>query len=166
MANLSVTPAPSSLRTLTDSDQLAQLDSAAWDRLVSAAARPSPYLLSTWVRGWLSEPSFECEPCVVVAERDGALVGAAPFIVREQSMARIASFIGAHESALGDILLAPGELPGQAKRLLDAVVSSATPDAFDVFGLPSGSHLAGVVGDRMTLIERVESPVTEMPDGW
>ena len=166
MANLSVTPAPSDLRTLTGSEQLAQLDSAAWDRLVSAAARPSPYLLSTWVRGWLAEPSFECEPCVVVAERDGALVGAAPFIVRKQSMTRIASFIGAHESALGDILLAPGEIPVQAKRLLDRVISSAKPDAFDVFGLPSNSHLAGVVGDRMTLIERVESPVTEMPDGW
>ena len=166
MPSLSVTPAPSSIRTLTAADQLAQLDSAAWDQLVSAAARPSPYLLSTWVRGWLAEPSFECEPCIVVAERDGSLVGAAPFIVRKQAMTRVASFVGAHESALGDILLAPGELPHTAKRLLDGVVSSAKPDAFDVFGLPSGSHLAGVVGDRMTLIERVESPVTEMPDGW
>jgi CelD/BcsL family acetyltransferase involved in cellulose biosynthesis len=166
MADLFITQAPPSLRTLTGSEQLAQLDSTAWDRLVSAAARPSPYLLSTWVRGWLAEPSFVCEPCVVVAERDGELTGAAPFVVRRSQGARVASFVGAHESALGDILLAPDEQPRTARGLLDAVVASAKPDAFDVFGLPSGSHLAEVVGDRMTMIERVESPVTEMPDGW
>ena len=142
MANLSAVPSPASIRTLTSSEQLAQLDSAAWDRLVSAAARPSPYLLSTWVRSWLAEPSFECEQCVVVAERDGELVGAAPFIVRKQGPARIASFVGVHESALGDILLAEGESSATSRSLLDGVVASARPHAFDVFGLPSDSHLA------------------------
>jgi CelD/BcsL family acetyltransferase involved in cellulose biosynthesis len=166
MANLSLSPAPPSLRTLTGSEQFAQLDSAAWDRLVSAAARPSPYLLSTWVRSWLAEPSFEADPCIVVAERDGALVGAAPFILRRSGGARLASFVGAHESALGDILLAPDEGVATARSMLDGVIADGKPDAFDVFGLPSGSHLAEVTGQRMTMIQRVESPVTEMPDGW
>jgi CelD/BcsL family acetyltransferase involved in cellulose biosynthesis len=166
MANLSLSPAPPSLRTLTGSEQFAQLDSAAWDRLVCAAARPSPYLLSTWVRAWLAEPSFVSEACIVVAEREAELVGAAPFVLRRSAGARIASFVGAHESALGDILLAPGEHANTARNVLDGVIASGKPDAFDVFGLPSGSHLAQIAGDRMAMIERVESPVTEMPDGW
>ena len=166
MANLSQVAAPASLRTLTSSEQLAQLDSAAWDRLVSAAGRPSPYLLSTWVRSWLAEPSFECEQCVVVAEREGTLVGAAPFIVRKAGPARIASFVGVHESALGDILLAEGEQSATSRSLLAGVVAAAKPHAFDVFGLPSDSHLAAAVGGRMSMVERVESPITEMPEGW
>jgi CelD/BcsL family acetyltransferase involved in cellulose biosynthesis len=166
MANLSALTAPPSLRTLTGVEQLAQLDSGGWDALVAAAPRPSPYLLSTWVRGWIGEPSFPGEPCIVVAEREGALVGAAPLIVQHRGGARIARFVGAHESALGDLLLAPTEDPATARSLLDTAIAEAKPHAFDVFGLPSNSHVAGVAGRRMTLIERVESPVTEMPEGW
>ena len=128
--------------------------------------RPSPYLLSTWVRAWLAEPSFEPEPHIAVAERDGALVGVAPFVVQRRGRARIASFVGTHESALGDILLAPAESAATARGLLDGVAASAKPHALDVFGLPSHSHLAQAAGERMTLVERVEAPVTEMPEGW
>jgi CelD/BcsL family acetyltransferase involved in cellulose biosynthesis len=39
-------------------------------------------------------------------------------------------------------------------------------DALDVFGLPGGSVLSAAAGSRLRVIERVESPVTEMPDGW
>ncbi len=45
-------------------------------------------------------------------------------------------------------------------------MASAKPHAFNVFGLPSNSNLAEAVGGRMSMVERVESPVTEMPDGW
>jgi CelD/BcsL family acetyltransferase involved in cellulose biosynthesis len=166
MANLFVTAALPTIRTLTAGEQLAQLDSGAWDALVAGAPRPSPYLLSTWVRAWLAEPSFMCEPCVVVAQRGGDLVGVAPFVVRRRGRARIASFVGAHESALGDILLAPVEPVATARNLLESVVASARPDAIDVFGLPAESRLAQAAGRRMTLVERVEAPVTEMPEGW
>ena len=166
MAIPSALSAPASIRTLTAGDQLAQLDSAAWDALVAASPRPSPYLLSTWVRSWLAEPSFVSEPCIVVAERDGELAGVAPFVVQKRGAARIARFVGSHESALGDILLRQGEADGTAGILLDAVVASARPDAVDVFGLPSESNVARAAGDRMTLVERVEAPVTEMPEGW
>jgi CelD/BcsL family acetyltransferase involved in cellulose biosynthesis len=166
MANLSALEAPPSLRTLTRAEQLSQVDSGEWDALVAAAPRPSPYLLSTWVRAWLAEPSFPGEPCVVVAERHGALVGAAPLVVQHRAGARIARFVGAHESALGDLLLAPSEGVRTAKAMLDTAIAGAKPHAFDVFGLPSNSNLAEVAGSRMTLIERVESPVTEMPEGW
>ncbi len=166
MPNLSAVPSPASVRTLTAGEQLSQVDSGAWDELVAVAPRPSPYLLSTWVRAWLAEPSFECEPVLVLAERPAGLVGVAPFIVQRHGRARIASFVGSHESALGDILLAPGEAPSLGRELLDAVVASARPDALDVFGLPAASNLARAAGERMTLVERVEAPVTEMPEGW
>ena len=86
--------------------------------------------------------------------------------MQRHGRARIASFVGSHESALGDILLAPGEAPSLGRELLDAVVASARPDALDVFGLPAESNLARAAGERMTLVERVEAPVTEMPEGW
>jgi CelD/BcsL family acetyltransferase involved in cellulose biosynthesis len=157
---------PASIRVLTAGEQLAQLDSTTWDALVAAAPRPSPYLLSTWVRSWLAEPSFVSEPCVVVAERGGELAAVAPFVVQKRGAARIARFVGSHESALGDILLREGEPEGTARIVLDSVVASAKPDAVDVFGLPADSNLARAAGDRMTLVERVEAPVTEMPEGW
>jgi CelD/BcsL family acetyltransferase involved in cellulose biosynthesis len=74
-------------------------------------------------------------------------------------------FAGAHESALGDIVLAPGEPPETARMLLGALPGSGM-DALDVFGLPGNSVLAEAAGSRLRLIERVESPVTEMPEGW
>lgn len=166
MPNLSALSAPPTIRTITGGEQLAQLDSGAWDQLVAAAPRPSPYLLSTWVRAWLAEPSFEYEPCIAVAEREGSLVGVAPFVVQQRGRARIASFVGTHESALGDILLGQAEGEATGRCLLEGVVASARPDALDVFGLPADSHLARAAGERMTLVERVEAPVTEMPAGW
>ena len=80
---------------------------------------------------------------MVVAERHGALVGAAPLVVQHRAGARIARFVGAHESALGDLLLAPSEGVRTAKAMLDTAIAGAKPHAFDVFGLPSNSNLAG-----------------------
>ena len=77
----------------------------------------------------------------------------------------MALFAGAHESALGDIVLAPGESPETARTLLDALPPSGA-DVLDVFGLPGESALARAAGPRLRAIQRVESPVTEMPDGW
>ena len=136
MPNLSALCALPTIRTIIGGEQLAQLDSGTWDQLVAASSRPSPYLLSTWVRAWLAEPSFEYEPCIAIAEREGALVGVAPFVVQQRGRARIASFVGTHESALGDLLLGPAEGEATGRRLLEGVVASARPDALDVFGLP------------------------------
>jgi CelD/BcsL family acetyltransferase involved in cellulose biosynthesis len=159
-----VTAARLSVRALTDGSDIAQIG-AAWDALVEGMRRPSPYFLSAWVRAWLAEPSFASKPHVLVAERGDELVGAAPFVIQRHGLARIAMFAGAHESALGDVLLAPGEPPETARALLDALPDSGA-DALDVFGLPASSALADAAGSRMRVIERVEAPVTEMPEGW
>jgi CelD/BcsL family acetyltransferase involved in cellulose biosynthesis len=159
-----VTTALLSVRALTDVSALGQIDTA-WDTLVEGMPRPSPYLFSAWVIAWLAEQAFASEPYVLVAERGGELVGFAPFVMRRAGRTRVAMFAGAHESALGDIVLAPGEPRETARMLLGALPGSGM-DALDVFGLPGNSVLAEAAGSRLRLIERVESPVTEMPEGW
>ena len=153
-----------SVRALTDASAIAQIG-ATWDALVEGMPRPSPYLLSGWVRAWLEESSFASQPYVVLAERGNDLVGIAPFAIQRHGRTSIAMFAGAHESALGDVLLAPGEPPETARALLGALPASGA-DALDVFGLPASSALAEAAGSRMRVIERVEAPVTEMPEGW
>jgi CelD/BcsL family acetyltransferase involved in cellulose biosynthesis len=159
-----VTTALLSVRALTDVSALGQIDTA-WDTLVEGMPRPSPYLFSAWVIAWLAEQAFASEPYVLVAERAGELVGFAPFVTRRAGRTRVAMFAGAHESALADIVLAPGEPPETARMLLGALPGSGM-DALDVFGLPGNSVLAEAGGSRLRVIERVESPVTEMPEGW
>jgi CelD/BcsL family acetyltransferase involved in cellulose biosynthesis len=159
-----VTTALLSVRALTDVSALGQIDTA-WDTLVESMPRPSPYLFSAWVIAWLAERAFASEPYVLVAERGGELVGFAPFVLRRAGRTRVAMFAGAHESALADIVLAPGEPPETARMLLGALPGSGM-DALDVFGLPGNSVLAEAAGSRLRVIERVESPVTEMPEGW
>lgn len=152
------------VRALTDVSALAQMEGA-WDSLVEAMPRPSPYLFSAWVLAWLAEAAFASTPYVVVAERAGELVGFAPFALRQAGRTRVAVFAGAHESALGDIVLAPGEPPETARALLAALPGSGM-QAVDVFGLPADSALARAAGPGLSVVERVESPVTDMPDGW
>src|SRR5882724_8961533 len=55
-----------------------------------------------------------------------------------------------------------GELVGIALGALPA----SGADVLDVFGLPAESVLAAAAGSQLRAIQRVESPVTEMPDGW
>jgi CelD/BcsL family acetyltransferase involved in cellulose biosynthesis len=152
------------VRALTDVAALAQLDGA-WDTLVEAMPRPCPYLFSAWVLAWFAETAFASEPFVLVAERAGELVGVAPFAIRRAGRTRVAMFAGAHESALGDIVLAPDEPPETARMMLAALPGSSM-QALDVFGLPGDSVLAEAAGPGLTVVERVESPVTDMPDGW
>jgi CelD/BcsL family acetyltransferase involved in cellulose biosynthesis len=159
-----VTAAFLSVRALTDVSAIEQL-STSWDELVESMPRPSPYLLSAWVTAWLAEASFGSEPYVLVAVRGGRLVGIAPFATVSHKRTRIAMFAGAGESALGDIVLAPDEPPATARLLLGGLPGSRAA-ALDVFGLPADSILQEAAGSGMRFVERVESPVTEMPEGW
>jgi CelD/BcsL family acetyltransferase involved in cellulose biosynthesis len=161
---VSATAAQLSVRALTDVAEISGLD-AAWDALVEGMPRPSPYLFSAWVAAWFAESAFAARPHVLIAERGGDLVGFAPFALQRHRYTEVARFAGAHESALADIVLAPGEPHDTARALLGALPASGA-DVLDVFGLPGESILAGAAGSRLRAIQRVESPVTEMPDGW
>ena len=73
--------------------------------------------------------------------------------------------MGGHESALADILLAPGEPSATAEKLLEPLSQSGA-HVLNASGLPGDSVLARTAGDRLRTIPRVASPVLEMPEGW
>src|ERR671914_2052301 len=112
-----------------------------WDDLVRAMPRPSPFLLHGWLLQWWRHFGGGAELAVLVARRDGSLVGGLPLFVRSRHGIRVAEFLGGHESALADLLLAPGEDPATAGELASSLV--ATPpvcDVADLYGLPSQSR--------------------------
>ncbi len=89
----------------------------------------------------------------------------APFFKRRSGGLRVARFLGAHESALGDLLIAQNESESTALGLLDELGRQSF-DYADVFGMPAGSALTSAAGKKLPLVERVEAPVLLMPDGW
>jgi CelD/BcsL family acetyltransferase involved in cellulose biosynthesis len=138
---------------------------AGWDDLVRGAPRPSPFLLHGWVAEWWRHFGDGRQLVVAAAHRDGRLVGVLPLCVRRRSGVRVAEFLSGHESALADLLLAPGE-PAETGA---ALLAAARPgfDAVDLFGLPGESALARTAGDdALTLIERVAAPYMTMPEGF
>jgi CelD/BcsL family acetyltransferase involved in cellulose biosynthesis len=137
-----------------------------WDALVLAMPRPSPFLLHGWVAEWLRHLAPEADLTMPVVLRDGALVGIAPLVARQHRGLRVGELAGGHESALGDLLVAGGEGAATSRALL-AGLDGERLDLVDLFGLPAGSAFAaGAEGRRVAVIERVESPVLDMPDGW
>jgi CelD/BcsL family acetyltransferase involved in cellulose biosynthesis len=142
-----------------------RLDSLAgeWDALVRAMPRPSPFLLHGWLVEWWRHFGEGAQLTTVVARRDGRLVGAIPVFARRSHGLRVARFLGAHESALADVLLAVGEPPATARALV-AELRRQPFDYADFFGLPGGSVLSPV--DGPTFVHRVDAPVLDMRDGW
>lgn len=141
-----------SVETVTTLDGFDEL-AGEWDALVEAADRPSPFMLHGWLRSiW---PLCE-QPRVVVARRDGRLVGALPLDVRRRRGLRVAELIGGMDAHLGDAL---GE---ETAAVVDEARRSF--DVADLFGMPAGSRLESV--GRLRLVERVEAPVLDLRPGF
>jgi CelD/BcsL family acetyltransferase involved in cellulose biosynthesis len=135
-----------------------------WDTLVRAMARPSPFLLHGWLVEWWRNFGRSRERLAVVSvRRRGRLVGAAPLFIRRERGVSTAHFLGAHESALADLLIADDEPPSTAQLLREGIRSQPF-DYADLFGLPQASLLGQSSGLRA--VERVEAPVLLMPNGW
>jgi CelD/BcsL family acetyltransferase involved in cellulose biosynthesis len=137
-----------------------------WDGLVRAMPRPSPFLLHGWLSTWWEHHGDGAQLRVLVARRDGRLEGALPLCVRRRGGVSVLRFLGEGDSALADVLLAPGADPALAARLGEA--AAAVPhDLADLFGLPAGSRLEAALGARrLRLVPRAEAPVLELDDGW
>jgi CelD/BcsL family acetyltransferase involved in cellulose biosynthesis len=136
-----------------------------WDEIVAAAPRPSPYLLAGWIDEWLGGPGADATVAAVSAHRDGRLVGLLPTCVVRRHGLRVLTFLGDRESWCADLLLSPGEPGSTASRLVDE--SRRLPyDVAELTGLPGSSLLASAAGTRLCVIERVEAPVLDMPEGW
>jgi CelD/BcsL family acetyltransferase involved in cellulose biosynthesis len=152
------------VETVGDADGFAAL-AVEWDELVLAQPRPSPFLLHGWLLEWIRHYGPGGEVRVLVARRDGRLVGALPLIVNRIAGLRVLQFLGATQSALGDLLLADAG-DEETARALVAAASAGRHDLADLFGLPAQSRLAGALGRRLRLVERVESPVLDLSAGW
>jgi CelD/BcsL family acetyltransferase involved in cellulose biosynthesis len=151
------------VETVRTADQFESL-APEWDTLVRAMARPSPFLLHGWLAEWWRSFGHSKDGlAVVTVRRRGRLVGAAPLFIRRERGVRTARFLGAHESALADLLIATDEAASTAALLREGVESQAF-DYADLFGLPQGSQLGHF--DGLRLVERVEAPVLLMPNGW
>ena len=134
-----------SLRDLRTPEEIDELQRE-WDGLVASAPRPSPFLLATWVSAWLREYADEYEPCITVATRGAELVGIRPSSSAAAARVRVAEFVGGHESALADILLAAGEPITTAEQLLQPLAHSAA-HVLNASGLPGDSVLARAAGE-------------------
>jgi CelD/BcsL family acetyltransferase involved in cellulose biosynthesis len=150
--------------TLRTPEELAAI-AEPWDALVRAMPRPTPFLLHDWIAAWERHFGDGRALEVTVARRDGELVGGLALSVSSVAGVKVAAFPGAHNSALADVLLAPGESEDTARGVVEAA-ARGSQSAIDVFGLPADSRLERALGGRMTAIQRVESPVMEAPDGW
>ena len=137
-----------------------------WDRLVLAAARPSPFLLHAWVTTWWQHFGAGATLAVITATRDSKLVGVAPMFIRRHRGLLVCRLLGGHESALGDLLVAPDDDGSIARALLDRL-SQLRFHYLDVFGSPSGGVLTRIAADKkLTVLRRVDAPVMRMADGW
>jgi CelD/BcsL family acetyltransferase involved in cellulose biosynthesis len=157
-------PAALEIATVTDAAGFAALADG-WDELVGAMARPAPFLLHAWLEEWWRHLSGDARLAVVAARREGRLVGALPLMIHRRLGVRTATFIGGSDSALADLLLAPGEPDATARALVDEL-RNLPFDLLDVFGLPAESHLARAAGEDLDVHERVEAPVMLMPEGF
>lgn len=137
--------------------------SGGWDALVRGMGRPSPFLLHGWVSEWWRAFGGESRLSIITAHRDGRLVGAVPVFIQRSRGIRVLRFLGGHESALADVLLAPDEPRPTARILLDEL-NRQPFDYADLFGVPDGSVLEEAGGPH--LLPRVEAPVLHMPEGW
>ena len=156
--------APLELATITDAAGFAALADG-WDDLAAALPRPTPFMLHAWLEEWWRHLGGDARLAVVVARREGRLVGGLPLMIHRRFGVRTAAFIGGNDSALADLLLAEGEPETTAQALVDELRKQPF-DMLDVFGLPAGSRLARAAGSDLVAHERVEAPVMLMPDGF
>jgi CelD/BcsL family acetyltransferase involved in cellulose biosynthesis len=157
--------APLRFETIDSEDGFARLGGR-WDALVRRMARPSPFLLHCWLLEWWRHYGDGCRLAVETAYRGDELVGALPLVTFTRRGLRIATFVGARQSCLGDALLAEGEDEALVEALVDRVRASEH-DYVDLFGLAADCRLASLNGPRkLRLFQRVAAPVLDLGAGW
>jgi CelD/BcsL family acetyltransferase involved in cellulose biosynthesis len=158
-------PAPGvRIETVSTESEFAGLDGA-WDELVRAMPRPSPFLLHGWLLEWWRHYGSEAELAVHVAHRGDQLIGALPLCLRRRFGLRVSEFLGGSWAALADLMVAPGEDEAVA-GLVDQAASSGH-DFASLFGLPGSSRLvAALPPNALRLVERLEAPVLDLGPGW
>lgn len=139
---------------------------AGWDELVRTMQRPSPFLLHGWLEAWCRHYVQDGDLRVHAVTQNGSLVGAMPLFVERRRGLRIARFLGASQSALADMLVAPSADDEVVDALVKLTLGSGH-DYADLFGFPADSRLASSrSATRLQMIERVEAPVLDLTAGF
>lgn len=153
------------IETVSSEVDFAQL-AGAWDELVRAMPRPSPFLLHGWLLEWWRHYGGDAELTVHVAYRGDRLVGALPLLIRRRAGLRVIEFVGGTWAILADLLVAPGAESAAVGALVEHATSSEY-DFANLFGLPGSSRLvAALPPDALRRIERLEAPVLDLSAGW
>ena len=153
------------IEVLSADAELAALGPA-WDELVAAMPRPSPFLLNAWLVEWWRHFGADGRLAVRAAFRGDRLVAGLPLFVRRRLGLRTLEIVGGTKAALADVMMRPDE-----SNSTTALVAEASDglgyDFANVFGLPAGSRLTQTPAWRdLQLIERLEAPVLDLSDGW
>jgi CelD/BcsL family acetyltransferase involved in cellulose biosynthesis len=138
----------------------------AWDELVGAMPRPSPFLLNAWLVEWWRHFGAGGRLAVWTAFRGDRLVAGLPLFVRRRLGLRMLEFVGGTKAALADVMLRPEEGDSTAAAVAEAA-EGLEHDFANVFGLTAESRLAQTPAWRgLRLIERLEAPVLDLSEGW
>jgi CelD/BcsL family acetyltransferase involved in cellulose biosynthesis len=138
----------------------------AWDELVRAMPRPSPFLLNAWLVEWWRHFGADERLAVRAAFRGDRLVAGLPLFIRRRLGIRTLEFVGGTKAALADVMVHPEE--GDSTAAVVAEIGDGLDHDFaNVFGLPGESRLIQTPAWRdIGLIERLEAPVLDLSDGW
>ncbi len=138
----------------------------AWDELVGTMPRPSPFLLNGWLVEWWRHFGADERLAVRTAFRGDRLVAGLPLFVRRHAGLRTLEFVGGTKAALADVMVRPEESDSTAAMVAEAG-DGLDHDFANVFGLSAGSRLTQTAAwSDLRLIERLESPVLDLSDGW
>ena len=138
----------------------------AWDELVAAMPRPSPFLLNAWLVEWWRHFGAGGRLAVLTAFRGDRLVAGLPLFARRRFGLRTLEFVGGTKAALSDVMLRPEEDDSTAAAVA-AASDGVEHDFANVFGLTAESRLARTPAWRgLRLIERLEAPVLDLAEGW
>lgn len=153
-----------SLEVVSSEPDFAEL-APAWDDLVRAMPRPSPFLLHGWLLEWYRHYGQGSEFAAHAAFRDGGLVAALPLVRTPWRGLRVSRFLGGQQSSLADLLLDPAE-PAATGAALIADARRAH-DFAELFGLDTESRIARIAGeDELHLFPRADGPVLDLTDDW
>jgi CelD/BcsL family acetyltransferase involved in cellulose biosynthesis len=125
--------------------------------------RPTPYLLSGWLRAWLRHHGAGLELALHVAHRNDRLVGLLPLAIERRFGVRVARFVGGDHVELADVVAVDDEVAAALARR----AAEHDHDVAIFLGLPRDSRLQRALGtERLVLLERAEAPVLDLSDGW
>ena len=149
---------------LTRPADLDGLAGAGWDSLVEAMPRPTPFLLSAWMRAWWDHYGSPLDLAVHVARRDDRIVAGLPLAVGSTFPGTsVARFVGAPDSTLADVVAAAGADATLVRSIVAAAVSEH--GLLHLFTLAPDGHLAAVLAP-CRMHRRSEAPVMSVQGSW